>query len=93
MQINNIFKSVSEVNGVVRNNISKEEIQHHFQMYEDEVLYVIDDNQRMQGIISPGDFYRYLIGEKVEILNKNYTFLDDVSFNDAKKDTFLPRTM
>lgn len=92
MQMNSIFKSVSEVNGVVWNNISKEEIYHHFQMYEDEVIYVIDDNQRMQGIISPGDFYRYLIGEKVEILNKNYTFLDDVSFEVAN-DIFNQKKM
>lgn len=60
------FKPVNKVNGVVKNNISKEEIYHHFQKYEDEVLYVIDGNQRMQGIISPGDFYRYLIGEKTK---------------------------
>lgn len=38
-RMNSMFKSVSEVNGVVGNNISKEEIYHHFQKYEDEALY------------------------------------------------------
>ena len=89
---NSMFKSIHEVNGVVSHNISKEEIYHHFQKYEDEVLYVIDDNQRMQGIISPGDFYRYLNGEKAEILNVDYTFLETVSF-EAAKDIFDKKKM
>ena len=89
---NSMFKSIHEVNGVVSHNISKEEINHHFQKYEDEVLYVIDDNQRMQGIISPGDFYRYLIGEKSEIINEDYTFLEDMSF-EAANDIFIKKRM
>jgi len=78
------FLPIEEIHGVIRGNISKDEVYQHFQKYEDEVLYVIDEKQMLKDIISPGDLYRYLVSERQDILNKNFIFLENISLKDAE---------
>lgn len=56
-----------------------------------EVLYIVDDNGMMYGLISIGDMFRYYKNEEKELpINQKFTYLED-AFDFKKAEKFFQR--
>lgn len=69
-------------NKMVRRDVSSIDVYNHFQKYEDEILYVVEDDVFF-GIITYGDFNQYLVVEKDSFINQRCSCLESVDFDKA----------
>ena len=60
-----------------------EKLYAHFITYNEDILYICEGD-RLKGVVSIGDLYRYFGGTKMEFeLNTKFTSLDDIDFEKA----------
>lgn len=60
-----------------------ENVYRHFMEYEDEVCYVLNEDE-IFGIISIGDLYRFYRGEKSTPVNQKFSYVQEINFKEAE---------
>ena len=82
------FVDVSEIR--FKYKLSQEEIDcsiihEHFLKFEDEVCYVMDENDKLIGIVSIGDLYRFYRGDKDTVINKKFSYISEIDYERARE--------
>lgn len=81
-----VFIEVDNLNDkIVNTNIEEDVVYEHFKNKNDEVLYVLDDDRTFYGMITPGDYYRYICCESDNFINNNCTVIDDINYEKAQE--------
>lgn len=79
------FISIDEIRKqVYSRNITVEMVYKHFDSYDDEALYIVDNDDKFYGVITPGDYYRKISNNAEDMINRNSKMLNKIDYDNAK---------